>query len=384
MRTLTLPAALLLVGCPASPGPAPLVSGDAVDGDAMLAEMGEFVDAARLPGLAVCVFTAEATDWCDGIGLLDPTGDAPVDVDSAFLIASVSKMVTAAGALAAVEEGAVDLAAPVTQHADFALEHPTGDAITVRQLLQHTAAIADADAMDGYYTDGADPEMSLDEAVRRYFDPGGPDYDAAANFLDQAPGEAFAYSNMGVALAGWVVEQATETAFDIWTEQQLLTPLGLTNTSWWLSDFSSATLAMPSEWVGGGWEPYGQYSFSDYPDGGLRASASDLARFGRMLLRDGELDGVQILTTASVREMTAADFDDGEDGGVGLGWFTPSSLPQGWGGHDGGEAGALSALYLDPIRGVGVLYLANGDGEDETALARFEATLFATAEALAQ
>ena len=376
--------ALLTAGCPASPDPSPLVNGQVIDAAAMRQAMEDFADGARLPGLATCVFTVEATNWCDGVGLLDPTRDALVDADSAFLIASVSKMVTAAAALAAVEEGVLELSAAVSQHADFVLEHPSNNAITTRQLLQHTGAIADSAAMDNYYTYGADPEISLDEAVRRYFDPSGADYNADTNFLDQTPGEAFAYSNMGSALAGWVVERATDTDFDAWTAQKLFTPLSLTNTSWWLSDFNEETLAMPSEWVNGTWEPYGQYSFSDYPNGGLRTSANDLARFGRMLLRDGELDGVRVLTAPSLQEMTMADLDDGEGGGVGLGWFTSSELPQGWGGHDGGEAGALSALYLHRAQGVGVLYLANGDGEDDDARTAFEATLLATAEALAK
>ena len=141
---------------------------------------------------------------------------------------------------------------------------------------------------------------------------------------------------------------------------------------------------MPSEWVNGAWQPYGQYSFPDYPNGGLRSSAADLARFGRMLLGAGALDGERVLEESSVDEMTDADLSDGDEGAVGLGWFTLPWYDDGWGGHDGGEAGAATGLYLNRSLGVGVLYLANGDGESDDALFELEDLLVATAEAIAQ
>jgi CubicO group peptidase (beta-lactamase class C family) len=374
---------VLLLGC--APPVEPAVSGGEVDGEALTAAMVDFADRSKFPGLSTCVFTAEQTDWCGAVGLLDPTGDAAVTPDTAFLLASVSKMITAAATMQAVEANLIDLDAPVAEHADFDLAHPSGAAITARQLLQHSAAIADNDAaMDGYYTDGADPDMSLDRAVRRYFDPAGADYDAAANFADRAPGASFDYSNMGVALAGWLIGQATGSSFDTNTATELFGPLGLETTSWWLSDFEDGELAMPTEWVNNAWEPYGHYSFADYPNGGLRSSAADLARFGRMLLGGGSVDGTRVLAESSVDQMTNADLSDGDEGLVGLGWFTLPWYDEGWGGHDGGEAGAATGLYLNRSLGVGVLYLANGDGESDDALYELEDLLVATAEAIAE
>jgi len=382
-NTSLLLCSVLLFGC--APPVEPAVSGGEVDGDALAEAMVELADRSKFPGLSACVFTTEQTDWCGGVGVIDPTGEVAVTADTAFLLASVSKMVTAATAMQAVEADLIDLDAAVAEHADFALAHPSGAELTVRQLLQHSAAITDnVAAMEGYYTDGADPDMSLDEAVRRYFDPAGADYDAAANFADRAPGASFDYSNMGSALAGWVVEQATGASFDANTALGLFGPLGLETTSWWLSDFEDGELAMPSEWVNGAWQPYGQYSFADYPNGGLRSSAADLARFGRMLLGAGALDGERVLEESSVDEMTDADLSDGDEGAVGLGWFTLPWYDDGWGGHDGGEAGAATGLYLNRSLGVGVLYLANGDGESDDALFELEDLLVATAEAIAQ
>ncbi len=328
--TLLLLSSILLSGC--TPPVEPAVSGGEVDGEALREALVELADQSKFPGLSACVFTIEQTDWCGGVGVLDPTGDAPVTADSPFLLASVSKMITAATAMQAVEADLIDLDSPASEHADFALQHPSGAALTMRQLLQHSAAIADNDdAMGGYYTDGADPDMSLDEAVRRYFDPAGADFDASANFADRAPGVSFDYSNMGIALAGWLVERTTGRSFDANTATGLFGPLGLENTSWWLSDFEEGELAMPSEWINNAWQPYGQYSFADYPNGGLRSSANDLAGFGRMLLGGGSLEGTRVLAEASVDEMMDADLTDGDEGMVGLGWFTLPWYDEGWG-----------------------------------------------------
>lgn len=386
MTRIALVLLLALPGCVAGPElPDPAVSGGAIDGDAMRTAMVEAADGAKFPGLSACIFTAEATTWCDAVGLRDPDSEDAVTTDTAFLLASVSKMVTAAAALQAVEDGVLDLDADIALHADFPLGHPSGAAITTRQLLQHSAGVLDNDTpMEGYYTDGGDPDLTLDTTVRRYFDPAGADYDASGNFADRAPGAEFEYSNMGSALVGWLVERATGTAFDGRTATGIFGPLGMETTSWWLSDFEPDELAMPSEWANGSWAPYGQYSFSDYPNGGLRASADDLARFGRMVLAGGELDGARVLSGGSVDAMTTGTFSDGDEGQVGLGWFTLPWYDDGWGGHDGGEAGAATGLYLNRSLGVGVLYLANGDGESDDALFDFEDLLVATAEALAE
>ena len=387
-RLAPIALALLLAGCPSGPDselPAPAVQDGEVDGEALREALTGFADEAKYPGLSACIFTTTAIAWCDGIGLRDPEAQDAVTPDTPFLLASVSKMVTAATATLAVEEGVLDLDASIADHADFTLQHPEGAAITTRQLLQHSAAVIDNDGpMEGYYTDGADPEMSLDEAIRRYFDPAGADYDASGNFASRAPGAEFEYSNMGFALAGWVVERSTGQPFDARSAVGIFGPLGLENTSWWLSDFEAAELAMPSEWTGDTWLPYGQYTFADYPNGGLRSSARDLATFGRMILGGGDVDGTRVLAEASVDAMTDATFDDGDGGRVGLGWFTLPWYDDGWAGHDGGEAGASTGLYLNRSLGVGVLYLANGDGESDDALFDLEDLLVATAEALAE
>ncbi len=373
---------LLLAGCPGPPEPDDDdvtddddSADELLDGEALLAELEPLADQAKVPGLAACVFTTEDT-WCGALGLADVAGDVPVQTDTAFLLASVSKTVTATALMQ--RRDAVDFALDddVADALDFPCQHPDGEPFTYRQLLTHTASIRDNwDAMGDWYSEGQDPDLGLAEVIQGYFTPFGAWYDADANFGTWAPGEQFEYANMGASLAGHLAAEHAGQPFDALTRAAIFEPLGMTASSWWLEDFAPGELAMPNAWTGSAYAPYGQYNFADIPSGALRASAEDMARFGRAFLRGGELDGQRILAEETVLEMHTAWWDDE----VGLGWF----VGQGWWGHDGGEAGAATSLWLRPELGVGWVALMNGDGEDGGAMSAIGDALSGAAEGVA-
>ncbi len=335
-------------------------------------------------------------------GLADIAAGRAVDADDPVRIASISKLVLALGVMRLVEAGTLDLDADVSDTLGWTLRHPQYPdvPITLRLLLSHRAGLTDA---AGYW------QVPLDGEFRTLLD------DPRAWDAAHAPGTFFRYANVGFPLVAATMERATGERFDLLMRRLVLAPLGIAGCyNWDACDDATAARAVVlydeqrtpvrddhhgrkpacnvtpardgscdlSLWragVNGG-------TFS--PQGGLRISARGLARIGRMLLNDGELDGVRLLTPASVALLaTPAWRFDGRNGVVGEedepnrgGFFcayglAAQQLAQGDGkacrddlfgdgrvriGHSGNAYGLLSGLWIDRAAGTGVAYFATG------------------------
>jgi len=320
---------------------------------------------AHMPGLAACIVKGGKVAWCNGYGLADIEAERAVTPDTAFLLASVSKTVTATTLMQLWEKKAFELDDDVAPAVPFQVEHPTSNLpITYRGLLTHTASVRDDfDTMKKFYDYEGRPDISLVDALSGYFEPGGAYYDAQQNFVPAPPGTQFEYSNMGITLVGYLAEALSGTDFAELSRQTVLEPLGMTRSSWRISDFAPEELAMPYAWKGGAYEPYGQYTFADYPDGALRASAADLARFLAAISAGGTLEGTQILEGATVAEMVEVQLP-AVTPKQGLVFYHVQSGGDDWVGHDGIESGVATQMYYRPSDGLGFVLLMNADWGD--------------------
>ncbi|MCB9762437.1 MAG: beta-lactamase family protein [Alphaproteobacteria bacterium] len=217
--------------------------------------------------------------WVGGFGVADAVTRAPVTEDTLFMLASVSKLFTGAALALRVEDGALGWDDPIHPLLPFEVrhpEHPEAD-ITLRMLLRHESGIIDEDEdIWGNYAPG-DPEEPLADFLESYLSPGGSRYDAA-NHFGAAPGERYSYSNVGFALLGYLVERSAEQPFDAFCAERIFEPLGL-DAGWFLADVDEARVAHPHGVGGGVYWRMPHYGYPDYPDGQLRISAPDLARF---------------------------------------------------------------------------------------------------------
>ena len=139
-------------------------------------------------------------------------------------------------------------------------------------------------------------------------------------FWPPPPGAAFEYSNMAIALAGYLVEQISGTAFDQFTRESIFDPMCMDHSGWFLADFDTSLIARPYSWTGTTFEPYAHYGFADYPNGLLRTTALDLARFMITYLQEGSFNDQQILEAGTVGEMLSLQVPDLEPT-QGLGWY---------------------------------------------------------------
>lgn len=331
-------------------------------------------------------------------GLADIAADRAISADDPVRVASISKLVVAIGAMRLVEAGALDLDADVSDLLGWRLRHPRFPdvPITLRLLLSHRSSLTDA---AGYY------DVPLDGELKTILD------DPRAWDTAHAPGTFFRYTNLNFPLVASAMENATGERFDRLMDRLVLRPLGLSACFNWETcdaataaravvlydaarepvrdDHRGAKPACSTNTARDGscdlsrWKP-GANGALFSPQGGLRISANGLSKLGRLLLGEGEVDGVRLLSPASVRTMTAPAwiFDggngvtgEGDDDGFycryGLAVQTLATRAEGcrddpFGdgvarfGHSGDAYGLRSGLWIDPVSGTGVAYFATG------------------------
>lgn len=336
-------------------------------------------------------------------GWADVAAQRQVSVDDPVRIASISKLVTAIGVMRLVEAGQLDLDADVSDTLGWRLRHPQFPdvPISLRLLLSHRAGLTDA---AGYYQVPLGGQVKDLLAEPRAWDPA------------HAPGTFFRYANIDFPLIAAVMEKATGERFDRLMDRLVIAPLKLSACFNW-SSCDQATLARAVVLYDAEGTPvrddlHGQppacavVTASDgncdlsrwragdngalfSPQGGLRISARDLAKVGRLLLNQGEVDGVRLLSPASVQALTQVQWkynggngmtseeDDSGQGGRGfvcryalavqhLATAQPGCHDDPFGdgrqriGHSGSAYGLLSGLWIDPQRGEGVVYFVTG------------------------
>jgi CubicO group peptidase (beta-lactamase class C family) len=322
----------------------------------------------QFPGVATVIVKNGKIVWLKTYGWADVTNSVPVNQNTVFLLASVSKLFTGTAAMQLVDENVISLDDDIAQHLPFPFEIPAAPAqtVTFRHLMTHTSSAYDNyDVMEGYY-DFPDPTISLGDCMFRYFSPDGEDYDPIGNFLSQSPGTAFEYSNMATALNGYLVELISEQPFNEFCHENIFEPLCMENTGWFFSDFEPNQVALPHQYVNGTYEPYPHFGFADYPDGQLRSTVLDLANFMIAMLNNGTFGDQSILSSSAVNQMLTVQFPPLEDT-QGLNWYKEELYHSNgttwlWG-HNGGEMGTSTVLYIDPVNKIGLCVLTNGEGD---------------------
>ena len=341
-------------------------------------DLTKYLGKLKVPGLAAAVVKDGRIVCTAGAGMADIERRRSVSEDTIFLIASVSKTVTATALMQLHERGAFQLDDDINPHLPFDIDHP-GSArppISFRQLLTHTASIRDNDKfIDGAVTMGADSPISLGSLTRGYLAANGPFYDPKKNFEGVAPGTKNRYSNMGITLAGYLVEVISGTTFDAYCRAHIFAPLGMTRTSWRLAEVDLSLLAVPYDRTSSGFVAYEQYGEPNYPDGMLRTSVVELGKFLIAIMQGGTYNDTQILRSDTVEEMLKRQTK--LDKSQGLVWFKEKIAGRTVWGHDGSDDGASATMWFDRKRNQGVILMANGEWKRENKL--FE-RLFAEAD----
>lgn len=280
MRTMIFIALWL-----ASLGVAPQALGEAFRAD-KLAAMDAAIEMAianhKCPG-GVLWLEHDGTAYHKAFGsrALEPERE-PMTEDTIFDAASLTKVVaTTPAVMLLVERGQVALEAPVRTY----IPEFTGggkELVTVRQLLTHTSGLPpDLETKTDWHGQA--------EGIQK----------ACAETLQSKPGTAFKYSDINFILLGEIAQRVSKTPLEVFARREVFGPLKMTDTGFLPSKEKLPRIA-PTEvvngrpWRGVVHDPTARHMGGVAGDAGLFMTAADLARYARMLLNLGELDGVRI------------------------------------------------------------------------------------------
>lgn len=294
----------------------------------------QFQEAFGAPGMAIAVGIGREIVWSEQFGYADVETERPVCADTLFRVGSVSKPLTSAGIGVLVDEGALDLDAPIQTYVpDF----PTHDTpITVRLLSGHLAGIRHYRGDSEVYS-------------RQHYDSV---HDSLALFQDDPllfePGTRYEYSSFGWNLIGAAIEGASGTDFGTFMHDHVFEPLDMTHT---LLDDSTQTIpnrATDYDRVGrGDAAPSRTVDLSNrWPSGGFLSTAEDLVRFGGGLLC-GDLLSQETVDLLWTPQTTS----DGEETAYGMGWEVIPGDSFGWSRvvlHTGAVVGGSSLILIIP------------------------------------
>jgi CubicO group peptidase (beta-lactamase class C family) len=340
---------------PASAVPDPV--SDALD--QLPAVVQDMMDRTGVPGVAVAVVANDQVVFAEGFGVRNIDTGAPVDADTVFQLASVSKPLGSTVIAGLVGEGAVGWDTKMADiDPEFALNDPWVTAnVTIADLYSHRSGLPDhaGDTLE-------DLGGSREEVIHRlrYLEP---DYPFRAGY---------AYTNFGLTAAAVAAAQHAGTTFEGLADSLLFGPLGMTSSSYRHSDFVSrenrADLHVQQD---GAWvQAFERQPDAQSPAGGASSSARDMAQWLRLQLGHGMVDGTPVIgpealgmthVPHAISNPAEPPFDR-SPGFYGLGWnvgYDASGTVTL--GHSGAFAlGASTAVYLRPGDGLGIVVLTNG------------------------
>ncbi len=331
----------------------------------------------HIPGIAACVVKGDTIVWSKGYGYANIEKEQKMSTESIMNIASVSKTITATAVMQLWEKGKIELDNDVNNYLAFNVRNPNFSdiPITVRQLLTHTSSIADGSSIKIGFECG-EPSKSLKDWIYNYFSENGEYYSSNENFHKYAPGLGRQYSNMGFGLLGLIVEEVSEMPFSDYVKEYVFSPLEMTQSGYYLKEVDASKAVTPYLYLGPlqqnltdrkssvlpYYNPYCPYSFWNYPDGLVRTSIKDLAKFTIAYMNNGFYKEKQILKKETIDMMMSLQLKESinEDKDQGLCWMQSSSLYPTWY-HGGSDPGVSTRMYVNIKDKISVIVFQNAN-----------------------
>jgi CubicO group peptidase (beta-lactamase class C family)/pimeloyl-ACP methyl ester carboxylesterase len=341
--------------------------------DATVAEietiLSEHMQGSGVPGYAMCIVQDGDVVYSRGFGLAELGGDLPVTSQSVFSVRSTTKSFTGVALMQLVEQGKIDLDAPVTTYLPyFEMADPRYKDITVRMLASHTSGLVDDEIFQNMPPRSEEP-AETGAAVEWFV------RSLAGDQLATAPGEIWQYAGTNFNLLGDIIAKVSGEPYDVYITKHLLEPLGMMHSTLDPAAIpSGALVGEHSTNVAGAVEamPLSNYVGFEAPEGGVYSTCEDMTRWMQVHLNRGELDGVRILQPESYDVLWNVEAPTGLDeffgpwiGQYGLGWAVAEDGGHFLAGHPGGANGQNIGFQLAPDDNLGVTVLANWGTEPD-------------------
>lgn len=303
-----------------------------------------------VPGVALGIVAGGQT-FIHGLGVTNVEDPLPVTPHTVFPIASISKTFAATAMMRLVEQGKVDLHAPVhTYIPDFKVrDEAVSRDVTVWHLLTH---------LGGWEGQVSGPDRGTD-TLRNFVSTTLPDLMQVA-----PPGKAWSYNNAGFSIAGRVIEVVTGKSINQAFRDLVFQPLGLEHAGTTAGDFIVQRFASGHFSVNGHIDLQRPFVPSaSVTAGGVGLCMTDLLAYARFHMGDGTSSkGERVLTRASLEAMrTVQAHKQGTDDDIGLAWHIRQVGPIHTYGHGGTLAAHILLLEIVPERGFAIAVLTNSE-----------------------
>jgi CubicO group peptidase (beta-lactamase class C family) len=307
--------------------------------------VGAQVQRHGIPGLAIGVVDRGRTIMARGYGTADSSG-RPVTAQTPFVLASVSKPITATAVMQLVDAGRVRLDAPVrTYLPEFRVADPGASGrVTVRELLTHTSGLPasgcerDATTLRGFVASLRDVS------------------------LDATPGSRFIYCSGNYNILGLLVEKVSGQPFGRYVQRHIFQPLDMSHSYTSEGPAQEHGLAQGHRWIFGEVTPLHHYNPSGVPSGYLVSSVQDMSHFLTASLNSGRYRQQRVLSSRAVAAMQRGQVDAGDGSSYGLGWRQGTLGGVSAVYHFGENYDTETLAFMEPQNGRGAVILSNAQG----------------------
>lgn len=319
----------------------------------------------KIVGVSTAVVKHNKIVYAHAFGMKDVEHNIPLNDSDIFRIASISKSFSATAIMQLAETGKLSLDDDVSNLIGFKVRNPKFPdvPITLKMLLSHTSGLNDS---QGYFSfDAINPVKNIDYAKC---------------YNNYAPGKGYQYCNLNFNMVGAIIEKKSGERFDLYIKNHILQPLNINggycvdslNKDLFVTlyDFDSAQqkfVAQPmaynprSDEIKNYQFGYSTPVFS--PTGGMKISATGLAKIMMMHMHHGKYNGVSIISSKSSKLMQTKI---SEEEGYGLAMMNVSNMIEGQQltGHTGVAYGLFSAMFFNRKKHYGIVAIINGcDGK---------------------
>jgi serine beta-lactamase-like protein LACTB len=305
----------------------------------------------RLPALSVALVDDQKLVWARGYGFADADRKKPATADTVYRVGSVSKLFTDIAVMQLVEQGKLDLDAPVRKYLEnFKPISRFDKPITLRMLMSHRSGLL------------------REPPAGNYFDPSVIALDRTVQSLNQTdllyePGTRTKYSNAGIAVVGRVVEATQGQRFARYLHNHVLDPLGMGRSAFEPTADLTRDLATAVMWTYDGREfPAPTFELGMAPAGSMYSTVNDLSRFLSALFAGGKGAGGQVLKAETLQEMFTPQLGKpGDKTGFGIGFNIAELDGHKRIGHGGAIYGFATELSALPEQKLGAVVVTSRD-----------------------
>lgn len=315
----------------------------------------------NMPSLVACAINKDRIVWKKAYGKSNIGKNKKATLDTIYMLASISKTITATAIMQLVEKNELDLNTDVSDYVCFKLRNPKypKKKITLKMLLAHRSSILSNSSVRWflYFSLLGYPHNYFKE----YFLPGGSCYQNNI-WAQYEPGKKSSYSSEGIDIAAYVVEKITGKTFENYCNKNIFEQLNMTNTGFHLLDYKIDDLAVPYLYSRYGYIALPHYDIGTPGSGGARSSINDLSRYLLAHMNNGVYNGVRILSNKSVEEMHKEQYPEPLDDNFyfGLGWYILiKDDGKKYGGHDGTLPGFRLVMRMCEEDKTGVIFFYN-------------------------